>query len=82
MDSPEILLWGGMWDLVTSVFVRTTSFQAPVLGGGIGGVNKMVETSLAVATIVFCYLTLGLCFPHLYSMESMSRVFLIKCDSL
>ena len=57
MDSPEILLWGGMWDLVTSVFVRTTSFQAPVLGGGIGGVNKMVETSLAVATIVFCYLT-------------------------
>ena len=57
MDSPEILLWGGMWDLGTSVFVRTTSFQAPVLGGGIGGVNKMVETSLAVATIVFCYLT-------------------------
>ena len=49
-----------MWDLVTSVFVRTTSFQAPVLGGGIGGVNKMVETSLAVATIVFCYLTMAL----------------------
>ena len=29
MDSPVILLWGGMWDLGTSVLVRTTSFQAP-----------------------------------------------------
>ena len=33
MNSLEILLWGGMWDLGTSVLVRATSFQAPgVLG--------------------------------------------------
>ena len=73
MDSPEILLWGGMWDLVTSVFVRTTSFQAPVLGGGIGGVNKMVETSLAVATIVFCYLTMYCIVPLFVVLENSQK---------
>ena len=38
MDSPEILLWGGMWDLGTSVFVRVTGFQAPGQRGR--GVSK------------------------------------------
>ena len=33
MDSLEILLWEGMWDLETSVLVRATSFQAPIQGG-------------------------------------------------
>ena len=46
-----------MLDLGTSVFVRTTSFRAPVQGGCIAGVNKMVVTSHVVATIVLCYLT-------------------------
>ena len=27
-----MLLWGGMWDLGTSVLIRTTSYQAPGLG--------------------------------------------------
>ena len=49
MDNPEILLWGGMWELGTSVFVRATNFQAPGQGGCMlhWRVKKMAETSHA-----------------------------------
>ena len=80
MDSPEILLWGGMWELGASVFVRATSFQAPGQGGCmlLWGVNKMAETSHAVVIIALHYLTVA----NRLSGKSVSRMRVLNCGMI